>query len=99
MRWGKDPPSIQNIYGSISGIKGGKNSVEIIIFSLNQPTPNKFYTKKNSYKLQKKLYLIMSLIIFRKIIFVLRNICFEIKKVKVGIIGETGSEKLTTLIF
>ncbi len=93
-------PSIQNIYGSISGIKGGKNSVEIIIFLLNQPTPNKFYdTKKYSYKLTKKIVFDnVSYGYSEKSNFVLRNICFEIKKgEKVGIIGETGSGKSTTI--
>ena len=93
-------PSIQNIYGSISGIRGGKNSVEIIIFLLNQSTPNKSYNaKNNSYNFKEKIVFDNTSYKYsEKSNFVLKNICFEINKgEKVGIIGETGSGKSTTV--
>tara|TARA_B100000242_G_scaffold227578_1_gene167929 strand:+ start:1839 stop:3632 length:1794 start_codon:yes stop_codon:yes gene_type:complete len=92
-------PSIQDIYGSISGIRGSKSSVEIIISLLNQPTPNKnLKIKKNPYKFKKKIvFENTSYMYSEKSKFVIKNISFEINKgEKVGIIGKTGSGKSTT---
>ena len=92
-------PTIQNIYASISGIRGGKNSVEIIVSILNEDIPlqiNKFI--KGNFKFSNK-------IVFENISYkyseknnlILKNISFDIKKgEKVGIIGKTGSGKSTT---
>ena len=92
-------PSIQNIYGSISGIRGGKTSVEIIISLLNEPTPNRVTKfRKNPYNFSRKIiFENTSYKYSEESSFVLKNICFEINKgEKVGIIGETGSGKSTT---
>ncbi|MDC2988235.1 ABC transporter ATP-binding protein/permease [Prochlorococcus sp. AH-736-J10] len=92
-------PSIQDIYGSISGIRGSKSSVEIIISLLNQPTPNKnLKIKKNPYKFKKKIVFDNTSYTYsEKSKFVIKNISFEINKgEKVGIIGKTGSGKSTT---
>ncbi len=93
-------PAIQTIYSSLSGIRGGKSSVEIIISILNNKTSRRVKEiSKKDFKFSKN-------IIFENISYkysdksnlILKAINFEIKKgERVGIIGKTGSGKSTTI--
>ncbi len=93
-------PAIQNIYASISGIRGGKNSVEIIVSMLEENvTPQFDKNLKGDFKFSKKIvFANVSYKYPQKTNLVLENVNFEIKKgERVGIIGKTGSGKSTVI--
>lgn len=93
-------PAIQTIYASLSGIRGGKNSVEIIVSILSEKA------SENVKDISKKDFKFSKNIIFKDVSYkysdksnlILKDINFEIKRgERIGIIGKTGSGKSTTI--
>ena len=92
-------PLLQQLYASITMIKGEKSSFNDVISLLNQPLPN--YIGKISKRMKFSNSIEFKNIFFKyddKSNWILNNLSFVIKKgMRVGLIGSTGSGKSTLL--
>jgi len=93
-------PILQQVYASISGIRGAQRSIEDVLDLLNQPLPPNIQ-EINIKKLPFEQEIYLKDINFRyskSMPYVLKQIKLKIKKGEtIGVIGPTGSGKSTIL--
>ena len=94
-------PALQQSYSSWATIKGNQKSLDDVLHILSAPIEEKYETKEINNNLSFKHSISLKNVCFQypgRSKMTLENINIEIKKgSKVGIVGETGSGKSTTL--
>jgi len=91
-------PALQQVYASVSTIRGAQSSLDDVVELLNQPIP-KYTNKSHSDKITFHNSIILDKVSFRypnENTDTLKNITLKIDKgLSIGIIGQTGSGKST----